>query len=212
MREPQGSDAITDSNGMKCFEVLLVLMLAAVVTAWSPPLAAVNADQKAATGQRGSNMWNATATRQLAKIVRSGEWAEVHTLLRQGANPNVRDETGRPAIVAIASSAINLWEDDGGKTAALIERDRKERLSAIRALLQAGANPNAQDRSKMSALDWSLQLWDNHYDAEIAALLIECGARTHSELWIEDGTLWGKRVTSAEFVAHVRAQNRRRRP
>jgi ankyrin repeat protein len=134
-------------------------------------------------------------------------------LLQRGADPNVRDQDGRPAIVAVASSAINLWEeDDGGKTPALIVRDRKECHSAIRALLQAGANPNAKDKGKMSALDWSLELWDNHYDAEIAALLIECGARTRSPMWIEDGTVWGRPGTPAEFVAHVRTQKARKNP
>ncbi|ORX89399.1 hypothetical protein K493DRAFT_289435 [Basidiobolus meristosporus CBS 931.73] len=80
-------------------------------------------------------------------------------------------------ILSIARPYIDLDGQDDDGTNPLIYASCFGYLDVVFALLQAGANPNAQDKSGWTALMWAT---NNHHDA-IVCMLVEHGASTTSK-------------------------------
>ncbi len=88
---------------------------------------------------------------RLVAAARRGDAAAVAALAREGADPNARDEAGRPALVLAAGVG---------------------RADAVRALLRAGARPDAAARDGWTALHQAAEAGD----AATARALLDAGA------------------------------------
>jgi hypothetical protein len=88
--------------------------------------------------------------RLLAAVAR-GDGAQVAALVREGADPNARDASFRPALLLAASSG---------------------RPEVVRALLRAGASADAGDRSGWTALHQAVE----NGDLATARVLLDGGA------------------------------------
>jgi uncharacterized protein len=91
------------------------------------------------------------ASQRLLAAAARGDAAHVAALAREGADPDVRDASFRPALLLAASSG---------------------RPEAVRALLRAGAAPDAGDRSGWTALHQAAQ----NGDLASARALLDAGA------------------------------------
>jgi len=119
----------------------------------------------------------------------------VRLLLRYGASPNSRDKADRTFLIAASASGVpavvkealkfhpnvNAQDKDGGT--ALIEaigvlnhdmdRPEVDRATVVRLLLEAGSDPNMQDKNDDTALI------DCAWNADAALLLIKAGAKVN---------------------------------
>ena len=89
--------------------------------------------------------------RRLLAAVDDGDATRVAALLRRGADPNLRDGTGRPLLLLAAAS---------------------RRLEIARTLLGAGASPDAADQSGWTPLHQAA----TDGDTAIAGALLDAGA------------------------------------
>jgi hypothetical protein len=125
------------------------------------------------------------ASRQLLAAAAAGEAARVSALLRQGADPDARDDAGRPALLVAAAagreSAVHVLLHAGARPdatdrsgwSALHEAVQRGDLAVARALLDAGAAPDLRSRARGTPLD----LAERGGQAALAALLRAHGAR-----------------------------------
>ncbi len=116
--------------------------------------------------------------------------AIVRTLAEAGADPNVIDDFGRaplshalagaePERVELVRLLLELGADPstpGAKEPALSLATRHGRADAVRVLLEAGADIDAVDESRTTALMHAI----GHTDLTIAALLLEAGANPNA--------------------------------
>ena len=93
------------------------------------------------------------------RLCAAGTAEQVRQALKEGANPNARDESGGTALM----SAVRRWEE-------------RERLETTRALLSAGADVNARDEMGGTALIEAAP----SCDAEVARLLLDGGANVNA--------------------------------
>jgi hypothetical protein len=109
----------------------------------------------------------------------------VAALLREGADADARDETGRPALVLAAGSGradavrallrAGARPDDAGRDGwtALHQAAETGDAASVRALLDAGAAPDVPSRTRGTALDVA----ERGGRADVAAALRARGAR-----------------------------------
>jgi ankyrin repeat protein len=127
----------------------------------------------------------------------AGKVESVRILLQHGASPNSRDKYGRTLLMAASASGVpavlkevlkfqgdlNAHADDG-RTALMdavgaFSPDtagdglQVDRVTVVHLLLEAGSDPNAQDKNGNTAL------LDCAWNAEAASLLIQAGANVN---------------------------------
>jgi hypothetical protein len=88
---------------------------------------------------------------RLVAAAARGDAASVAALVREGADPNARDDAGRPALVLAAASG---------------------RAEAVRALVRAGASPDGASRDGWTALHEAA----DRGDVAVARVLLDAGA------------------------------------
>ncbi len=126
------------------------------------------------------------AAADLHKAARSGDVALIQARLRQGVNPNVRDQEGRtPLMDAVVTEQVaamralisggadvNVRARDGQTP--LIEAAGEGRLDAARVLVASGADLNLSSRGWGTALKTAERTGHN----DVAAMLLQAGARS----------------------------------
>jgi len=123
---------------------------------------------------------------ELHKAARTGDLALLQSHLKQGADPNVRDEAGRtPLMDAVAAGRVDVIRlllaagadvnarSKAGRTS-LIEAAAEGQTDAARLLIQAGADLNAYQRGWGTALKTAERTGHN----DIAEMLRKAGAQT----------------------------------
>jgi hypothetical protein len=122
----------------------------------------------------------------LQRAARTGDITSLHSQLKKGADPNVRDRAGRtPLMYAAAHGQLGALRallaagadvnarSRTGRTA-LLEAAAEGRLRSARCLVAAGADLDAVERGWGSALDTAERTGHN----DVAAMLRKAGARS----------------------------------
>ena len=125
----------------------------------------------------------------LIDAVRDNDAERVRALLKEGADPNERDEMGMPALMIAAcyghtecvkalleGGANPNIQSNNGETA-LMEAANNGHMECVRALLEGGArsDANVQERRRMVG-ETALMLAASQGNAECVKLLLEAGA------------------------------------
>ena len=116
---------------------------------------------------------------ELIEKTKKGHLEEVKSLIKQGADVNVKDNDGNTALISssynghleIEQGADVEAKDKTGKTA-LIESSSNGCLDIVKCLLDNGADVEAKDKTGKTALIWS----SNNGHLDIVKYLIEQGA------------------------------------
>jgi len=122
----------------------------------------------------------------LHRAARSGNLALLDSRLKEGMDPNVRDEAGRtPLLDAVSAGKLDAMQmllaaganasapSSSGRTP-LIEAAERGQLAAAGVLIQSGVNLNAIQRGYGSALETAERFGHN----DVAALLRQAGAKS----------------------------------
>lgn len=122
----------------------------------------------------------------LHRAARAGDLALMESRLKEGMNPNVRDQLGRtPLLEAVSAGKLDAMrvllaaganvsaQSSSGRTP-LIEAAERGQLTAAGLLIQSGADLNTIQRGYGSALETAERAGHN----DVAALLRQAGAKS----------------------------------
>ena len=111
--------------------------------------------------------------KQLIEACIDGNLAEVNRLIKDGANPNAKDEHGYTVLrlaaekghAEIAKNLLLAWANpnsvDNNGVTALMEAAVSGHSEVVKVLLSKGANPNAVTNDGVNALDAANDGWSN---------------------------------------------------
>lgn len=89
----------------------------------------------------------------LLEAVRSGNASLVHTLLSNGANPNVRLKP--PSVWSGPLSDEEAAEERSREPTLLMIAAMQGNKAVVQVLLSGGADPNAKDKMGSTVIDWA---------------------------------------------------------
>jgi hypothetical protein len=132
---------------------------------------------------------NSTVTKgetDLHRAARAGDLSLIDSKLKEGMNPNVRDQLGRtPLLEAVSAGKLNAMQmllvaganasaqSSSGRTP-LIEAAERGQLEAAGLLIRSGADLNTIQRGYGSALETAERAGHN----DVAAMLRQAGAKS----------------------------------